>query len=256
MKRVLVTRPAAQNQALLAELEKAGFEPVALPLLEIITYQTAQHAAQCIAIEQCVSHLADVQHIVFVSTNAVHCAFHWIKQHYTHIPQHIRWYPIGDATAKALAQYVALPETAGVDMDSETLLDNPHLQQLKGQQVVIFRGQGGRQYLFENLTARGAHVSFCEVYQRQFVRYPIGTLQQHLAQKIDFLQATSTETIQALLEQAIIESIRQQVVSIPLIVPGQRVTQFAKAQGFTQVLTSANAGLTATMDVIKNHNNC
>src|SRR5690606_19944061 len=126
------------------------------------------------------------------------------------------------ATAKALLPYVPSVEVAGVDMDSETLLENPHLQQLAGQRVVIFRGQGGRQFLFDALAARGAKVEFCELYQRRFVQYPMGTLQQHVAQKLDFLQATSTETIQALLEQAIIENIRQQVLNIPLIVPGQR----------------------------------
>lgn len=256
MKRVLVTRPAAQNQALVAELAKEGLEPVVLPLLEINAYQAKSHPAECQKIEQCVSRLAHVQHVVFVSTNAVHCAFQWIKPLWPQLPADIRWYPIGEATAKVLAQYVPEVEVAGVDMDSETLLDNPHLQQLAGQRVVIFRGHGGRQYLFDNLTARGAKVEFCELYQRCSVHYPIGTLQQHLVQKLDFLLATSTETIQALLEQAIIESIRQQVVNIPLIVPGQRVAQFAIAQGFTQVLISKNAGLAAIMDVIKNHNNC
>lgn len=255
MKRVLVTRPAAQNQALVAELTKQGFEPVVLPLLEIRNYQTEKHPVECQAISQCVRNLDDVQHVVFVSTNAVHSAFQWIKPLWPQLPADIRWYPIGEATAKALLPYVPSVEVAGVDMDSETLLENPHLQQLAGQRVVIFRGQGGRQFLFDALTARGAKVEFCELYQRRFVQYPMGTLQQHVAQKLDFLQATSTETIQALLEQAIIENIRQQVLNIPLIVPGQRVAQFAIAQGFTQVLTSNNAGLTAIMDVIKNHNN-
>lgn len=251
MKRVLVTRPEGQNQALLAALQESGYSIDSLPVLKIAPYIEAQHAERCQAIVHQVKNLASYQHIVFVSTNAVQCAFDWILQYHAKLPQTIRWYPIGDATARALEPFVARVEQAGKDMDSETLLLNPFLQELKNQRVLIFRGQGGRNFLRDNLQARGAQVEFCELYQRQFVRYPQGTLTEKLKQNPDYLIITSTESIQSLLEQAIIESIKPQLLEKVIVVPGLRVSQFAKEQGFQQIITSPNAGLEATMRTLQ-----
>ncbi|WP_101758476.1 hypothetical protein [Oceanicoccus sp. KOV_DT_Chl] len=47
--------------------------------------------------------------------------------------------------------------TADADstMDSETLLQHAQLQSVKQQKILIVRGIGGREYLAEQLTARG-----------------------------------------------------------------------------------------------------
>lgn len=254
MTRVLVTRPEGQNQPLMRELTEQGYQAIALPLLTILPFNEQQHASACEHIIEQVKNLAAYQHVVFVSTNAVHTAFHWIKQYHQQLPNNIRWYPIGTATAEALAQYVATVEQAGVDMDSETLLLNPNLENIVGDKVLIFRGQGGRDFLRNNLQSRGATVDFCEIYQRQFIRYPKGKLQQIVADGVDLLLATSTQTIQAMLEQAIIDEVMQDLLAICLIVPGQRVAKYAQEQGFQCVIASRNAGLEATMEALKAHN--
>lgn len=255
MTRILVTRPEGQNQALLDALQAQGYNAVALPMLAIVPLLPETDEQACLNIVCQVQQLDRYQHVIFVSTNAVHRAFDWIHQYWPVLPENINWYPIGAATAAALAQYVDHVQQAGVNMDSETLLQHPQLQQPQQQRVLIFRGQGGRHFLHDTLTERGASVDFCELYQRRFKRYNDGTLRQILAQPVDFLLAGSTETIQALLEQAIIEKLEQAVLNIRLIVPGQRVARFAKAQGFARVIASDNAGLAATMDVLRTHNN-
>lgn len=251
MKRVLVTRPEAQNKPLLAALQKSGYVTDSLPVLKIAPYTQDSHAQECEKIIQQVKNLASYQHIVFVSTNAVQCAFDWIKQFHSELPKTIHWYPIGDATARALEPFVAKVEQAGRDMDSETLLLNPLLQNVKDQRVLIFRGQGGRNFLHDSLIARGAEVEFCELYQRQFIRYPQGTLTEKLKQNPDYLIITSTESIQSLLDQAIIENIKPQLLEKAIVVPGKRVSQFAKEQGFQHVITSSNAGLEETMKTLE-----
>lgn len=251
MKRVLVTRPEGQNQSLLAALQKSGYTTDSLPVLKIAPYTPVAHAEQCQQIIKQVKNLASYQHIVFVSTNAVQCAFDWINQYHSELPASIRWYPIGDATARALEPFVARVEQAGKDMDSETLLLNPYLQNITGHRVLIFRGQGGRNFLRDNLQQRGAEVEFCELYQRQFVRYAAGTLTEKLHKKPDFVIITSTESIQSLVEQAIIEDAKSLLLQQTIIVPGKRVSQFAKEQGFQKVLTSPNAGLEATMETVQ-----
>lgn len=250
MTRILVTRPEAQNKPLLNALQQQGFETDSLPVLSILPYSEAEHADQCERIVRQVKSLEQYQHVVFVSTNAVQTAFKWINQLHKTLPEHIHWYPIGDATARELEQFVPKVEQAGKDMDSETLLLNPLLQSVQGHKVLIFRGRGGRNFLHDNLVARGADVEFCEIYQRQFVRYPLGALADKLAQSPDYLIITSTESIQALLEQAIIESLQQPLLEQVIVVPGKRVAKFAKEQGFKNVVISPNAGLDATVETL------
>lgn len=250
MKRVLVTRPDGQNQALLAALQERGYLTDSLPVLKIAPYTPENHAQECNEIIQQVKQLALYQHIIFVSTNAVQCAFQWIQQYHQALPSTIHWYPIGDATAKSLEPFVARVEQAGKDMDSETLLLNPLLQNVESHKILIFRGRGGRSFLRDSLRERGAEVEFCELYQRQFIRYPVGSLAEKLQQNPDFLIITSTESIQSLLEQAIIESIKPQLLEKKIIVPGKRVSQFAREQGFEHIITSPNAGLAATMETL------
>lgn len=254
MSLVLVTRPEGQERGLITALHQHGYQTDSLPMLNIVPFNQQDNPEQCETINQCVAQLERYQHIVFVSTNAVHTAFAWINQHWQNLPSSIRWYPIGKATAQALAQYVAQVEQAGVDMDSETLLLNPHLQSIQHDKVLIFRGQGGRNFLHDTLIQRGAEVQFCELYQRRFIRYKNTELAQKIDKKPDFLIVTSTETIQALLEQAIIDKVETKILTLRLVVPGQRVAQYAKQRGFVNIVTSANAGTEALIETLEEHN--
>ncbi|HET7200296.1 MAG TPA: uroporphyrinogen-III synthase, partial [Burkholderiales bacterium] len=50
--------------------------------------------------------------------------------------------------------------------DSEALAALPEFRSLRGTSVVIFRGQGGRDWLRIELEARGARVEYAECYRR------------------------------------------------------------------------------------------
>jgi uroporphyrinogen-III synthase len=52
------------------------------------------------------------------------------------------------------------------EADSEALAALPELQDLRGRSIVIFRGQGGREWLRTVLEARGARVEYAECYRR------------------------------------------------------------------------------------------
>ena len=251
MKKVLVTRPQAQQQLLLDRLAEEGFQGISLPLLEIVPFTAATAPHQCAMIDEQISHLTDFQHIVFVSTNAVHCAWPWISQQWPDLPHQLHWYAIGAATAAALASCGVHAIEHGVRMDSESLLAHPQLQQVQGHNVLICRGMGGRDYLRQVLSERGARVIYCELYQRRGVRYSEGTLAEVLRQGVDFLQLNSAETIQALLEQAIIDNVKQALQDVTVIVPGTRLYQYARDCGFTSVIASRNAGLEAIMDALQ-----
>ena len=110
----------------------------------------------------------EYQKVIFISQNAVRFGCEWLDQYWPQLPIGIEYFAIGKATAQALQQsYEGLfTEAASAAMNSEDLLTHPKLQTLNGQKILIFRGVGGRDYLCEQLTSRGALVDYCELYQR------------------------------------------------------------------------------------------
>ena len=131
--------------------------------------------------------------------------------------------------------------------NSEALLALDELQDLSGQRVVIFRGNGGREYLHDSLLARGAEVDYVEVYRRAC---PVVDDDELLAGTIDqgYLAAvtvTSNETLQNLFDMA--GAAGQPLLrELPLIVVGERQVALARQLGFSkQPLLAANASAEA-----------
>lgn len=247
-KRILVTRPQAQNASFIKALQEQGHIPLVLPLLAIEIYNENQHLLACNAIKHTIQHLAEYRHLVFISTNAVTAGWMWIDRYWPQLPIDLQWYAIGAATAALLEQHVDTVQHAGSTMNSEGLLALPSLQQLVRQKVLVVRGSGGRDYLKQALEARGAQVDYCEVYQRQTVHYAPGTLAALLHSGVDMLTASSGETLQLLLEQAVNDGIKEYLQKIPIIVPGKRVADLAVAAGFQAVIESVNASVPAMIN--------
>ncbi|HEY9033958.1 MAG TPA: uroporphyrinogen-III synthase [Pseudomonadales bacterium] len=255
MKRVLLTRPDGQNEALEAALAAAGYRTDSLPLLSITPFSEPQDAPQCALIRRQIANLDHYRHLIFVSTNAVAAAWPWIAAAWPVLPATLHWYAIGKATAAALASHGVAAVSGRQAMNSEELLAQPALQQVAGDRVLICRADGGRDHLRTVLQQRGATVEYCNLYRRQPVVYPPGTLAALLSPAPDFLLLNSSETIQALLDQAIIDKVRQSVEDVTIIVPGQRVARHASELGFNRVICARNAGLDAIMDALEQANN-
>jgi uroporphyrinogen-III synthase len=80
------------------------------------------------------------------------------------------------------------------EADSEALAELPELQDLQGRSVVIFRGQGGREWLRTKLEARGARVEYAECYRRARPDAdPDGLLARWQSGGIDAVSITSAE---------------------------------------------------------------
>lgn len=249
--RILVTRPDAQSGPLIEAIQAQGDVAIALPLLKITPIAVEAANAESQAIINRIVNLAQYQHVIYISTNAVKCAWSWIDQYWPQLPAQQTWYAIGQATAAQISALDVPVEQAGVAMNSESLLAHPQLQVLDNQKVLIMRGQGGREYLKKALEARGAAVDYCEVYQRQPILHKSGTLLNIINKGIDFLTLSSAETIQQLLDQAMMDKILEEVLQIPLIVPGKRLNKAAVDKGFVHVFPAENAGLQAMLNVVK-----
>lgn len=185
---VVVTRPAAQNQALCQMIAAAGGEAHALPVLAIAGLAATS------ALRAQLGQLRSYQLAIFISANAVEYARQLLADTW---PPPLSVAAVGKATARALmasgVQQVLQP-TAG--FNSESLLALPELQQVAGKKIIIFRGQGGRELLADSLRQRGAQVDYAEVYRR--IRPEVSLRTLLALPKVDFITATSNESLQNL----------------------------------------------------------
>lgn len=245
---VLVTRPQSQAEELISALENTSATVTAMPMMAIEAIDEQSDFSVVQSIKSTVMDLDQYQHVIFISTNAVNCAFYWIEQYWPQLPIGINWYAIGAATAAALTEYGPEPETGSASMNSEALLMLPSLQQLLHTRVAIFRGVGGREHLAEVLRQRGAEVTYCDVYKRFMLQADSGKLRQTM--QMDgalVLTATSVDTLKKLLRTAELDGVDAQLKALPLLIPGQRVANAAREMGFEQLLIAENAGVKAFM---------
>jgi uroporphyrinogen-III synthase len=159
---VLNTRPLHQQAELTLLLEQHGARVLSFPVIEIALAENSD-LRQRLAAE-----IPRTDILLFVSRNAVEGAFRMLD------PSQLKaggcYGVIGTATRRALAERVANLDrclVAGEPYNSEALLDADALQRVAGKRIMIFRGQQGRNLLGEELAARGAEVSYCEVYRRK-----------------------------------------------------------------------------------------
>jgi uroporphyrinogen-III synthase len=161
-RRILVTRPEAQAEALCDAISAAGGQPLRFPLLDIVAAPDAM-----LVDGTAVKIAAQGALVIFVSPNAVR---HGLP-HFLPWPAAARAAAIGAGTARALSDAdipdVILPADH-THFDSEGLLALPELamKTIAGRKILIVRGNGGRELLQEILHTRGAAVIPLTAYRR------------------------------------------------------------------------------------------
>ena len=162
--RVLVTRPQPQADAWVARLRARGIDAQALPLIEIAAPADATPLAHAWRT------LAPRALVVFVSPSAVD-AFFAGRPHLAQWPPALEAASVGPGTTRALhAAGVATvveppPDTA--QFDSEALWLQLSTRDWRGRPVLIVRGDGGREWLAEQLRAAGANTDAVAAYARR-----------------------------------------------------------------------------------------
>ena len=234
--RLLVTRPAAQAAHLCSLLEADGFEAIRLPAIEILD------PLNLYELETVSDELDSVDLAVFVSANAVQKGVEFILDR-RDWPEHTAIATVGARSAEALLPYgLSTDHVPEHQFNSEALLALDELQDMSGQRVVIFRGNGGREYLRDTLLERGAEVDYVEVYRRAC---PVADEAALLALlQPGYLAAitiTSNETLQNLYDMAGAAG-QPLLCELPLIVVSERQAALAGQLGFTrQPSLAANA---------------
>ena len=157
-RRVLLTRPEGQVESLAARLRAQGAEISHFPAIRI-TLTPPDSTAQ--------ARVEPATFIIFVSANAVRGLMAGPDPLVQVVRRASGIAAIGPATTQALLQIGLEPDVvAPPPYNSEALLSAPVLQDLENRQVVVVRGQSGREKLAEELRRRGAALHYLEVYRR------------------------------------------------------------------------------------------
>lgn len=193
---VMVTRPAHQASHLVQLLEQSGATPFLFPVLEILE---PEDSAPLLAL---IDRLDEFDLAVFISPNAVSKAMNLLNAR-RGLPAGLQLATVGKRSAIELRNHIGrepdlFPKQK---FDSEALLALPGMQDMSGKRVVIFRGDGGREYLGDTLEARGASVEYANAYRRGRPQADVGRLQRQWARGgIDVITVTSGDGLRNLFD--------------------------------------------------------
>ncbi|WP_459199359.1 fused uroporphyrinogen-III synthase HemD/membrane protein HemX [Ralstonia pseudosolanacearum] len=245
---VIVTRPRAQAPMLVAALERHGLRTLQFPLLDIAPTPNLDNLRAA---------LADPSRyalVVFVSPNAVQQAFAAMPEGFRW-PQDVPAAVVGPASAQALAAHgvaaptyrVIRPDSHADDarQDSEALYARLDVATLSGREVLIVRGNGGREWLADRLREAGVAVRTVEAYRRS-VPVPDAAAWAALREVLAGRHAwtlTSSEAARNLdsLARASLSAAEVEALhAAPCFAPHARIVEQAQSLGFRDVtLTGA-----------------
>ncbi len=233
---VLVTRPSAQAEGLCKMIEAVGGIAFRFPVLEI---RAPRDPAPLLEV---VEQLGSYDCAVFVSANAVRMALDVLLEERSW-PRGVSIAVIGRSSAKELERYgLSADLCPEARFDSEGLLAMPALQTVNGQRFVIFRGDGGREYLAEKLTQRGASVDYIEAYSRICPTADAAPLvTQWQSGAIDVVVINSAESLDNLWNM-LGDKGQQLLKQTPVLVVSERMLPLMKPLGLTRPpILAANA---------------
>ena len=254
-KTIIVTRPSGQARQLIEVLtnsiEQSGVakrslpEVISLPLLTIVP-KADDHVADHIA-----TTLKDTDLAIFVSPNAIECVMRLLERDWQEFSKKI--IPIGvmgGSSKFALQNHgigqennptpILIPKN-NEEWDSEGLWRE--LQNLgwdwKIKKVVIFKGEGGRDWLAETLVKAGARVEAISTYTR--IPLDLDNPAWHAIHELDFSKSlwllTSSEAVRYL-GQVVKDQFPQGLQTASALCSHHNIADAAEAIGFGEVFTS------------------
>jgi uroporphyrinogen-III synthase len=167
--RVIVTRPAAQAASWVAQLQGRGIDAAALPLIDI------GPPVDAAAVSAAWLSLAQQRLVFFVSPNAAECFFA-ARPEALAWPDRVQAACPGPGTSAVLrrsgvpAALIVEPPVDAPQFDSEAVWNVLQTQAWSGAAVLVVRGDGGRDWLAEQLGRCGAQVNFVAAYRRVAAR--------------------------------------------------------------------------------------
>jgi uroporphyrinogen-III synthase len=154
-------------------------------------------------------------------------------------PAALRVAAVGQGTAQALVErgFSDVISPSG-QADSEALAALADLQDLWDRAVVVFRGQGGREWLRGALEQRGARVAYAECYRRARPGADAGTLlAQWQTGAVEAVSITSSEGLENFLAM-LGPTGAGYMRATPVFVPHPRIERVARDLGVREVIVT------------------
>lgn len=250
---VLLTRPKVKSKELATTLSALNISSYIQPLFDYKS--TAEHNEIDLALTN-----ADI--VIFVSVPAVHFTNNTYPLTDKKL-KNMQFFAVGQATKSALKALginnVLSPQTPLLET-SEGLLQLPELgseasELVSNKNIVIFRGNGGREHIAKTLTQRGAQICYIESYQRIWSNFSQETVKLWKSKKINCIVATSNDILKALVtliqnDDSQLEPFwREQCI---WVVASQRIADNAKKLGLIRVINSHGASTKQLSETLQN----
>lgn len=234
-RRIVVTRPAGQADALADRIAARGGTPIVFPVLEIRDVEDLQ------PLHALIDRLEAFDLAIFISPNAVNKAMNLVTARRAW-PPGLAVATIGRSSERELRLHgfctVIAPQGR---FDSEALLELLPAERVAGRRVVIFRGDGGRELLGDTLAARGATLAYAECYRRGRPDADVGPLLKAWARgEIDAVTVSSSEGLANLYDM--VGKLGQQWLRrTPVFAPHARIAEKARGLGLERVVETGAA---------------
>lgn len=236
-KRILITRPQQQAEALSQKIQQHDGTAILFPTLIIADPPKPQELLKTL------QNLDRYDVAIFISPTTVQRVIPLLKQCWPgSLPEKLRIACVGLGTAQALAKAgLRVNFYPNREFGSAALLDLPELQKVAGQTIIVLQGEGGSNRLAPALTQRGAKVDTCIAYRRIAPTANVHTLlQSWQTQGIDVIVSTSNESLKNLWE-IMGPANHKRLLATPLLVISQSMVNYAQELGFSKLIVAVNA---------------
>jgi uroporphyrinogen-III synthase len=226
--KVLVTRPEQRAESLCEAIENLGGVVIRFPVIEIKQSRNQQAAKTVL------DNIPQYDIGIFISRNAVDWTMKLLANK-TSALNKLTLFAIGAATAETLKRATSAQVITNSGASSEALLELDELgtEEVGGKKIIIFRGEGGREFMATELRKRGAEVDYAEVYHRDCPEYDRSTLDELWSlNDPDVVIVTSNNGLENLFS-LLNEDQRSLLLSKQLVVMAERILDFSVDLGFT-----------------------
>jgi len=242
---LVITRPKQQGLQLQQALQSVGISSTCQPLISYQLNINQQQFNQQLNLHQ-------PSLVIFVSVAAVEYA----QQAYpltTWLDKKISVIAVGDATQQALAE-LGIKSICPQKHDSEGILTLDIVSKVqlnKHPNVIIVRGDGGRELLAQELSTRGAKVEYIESYRKVWLDFPAE--QQHIwvNERISGFIITSNALLKRVVEIVNISDNHWKNNCL-WVVASARIMASAKRLGLKNVINTHGANDKAIIDTLLN----
>lgn len=247
--KLLSTRPVHLAERLTQPLASAGLEVTNIPLLEL------KPLALTPAQKSWLLDLDNFDVVIVVSPSAVEILMDELTNYWPQWPVAQSWFTVGAGSSLSLDSYGIQATYPTTGDTSEDLLQLAELHNCANKKVLLVKGEGGRDVIFNALTAQGAAVSVLPMYTRVIPALSaeqLNTMFHGEHQAVILTSAAALENYANLATQNLVSelALEQLKHTIQLLLPSHRVEKIAQELGFKNTINTQGAGAEAILAAI------